>query len=62
MNYAHEFQTSVRSDLKPIHIIQPEGVSFQVEGRRVKWHEWSVLVGFNGREGLTLHDISYAGK
>jgi primary-amine oxidase len=61
-NYAAEFQTSTRDDLRPIDVTQPEGVSFQMTGRRIEWHDWSILIGFNAREGLTLHDISYAGR
>ena len=26
----------------------------------MKWQNWSLVVGFNAREGLTLHDIRYA--
>lgn len=62
INYDSEFQTEIRKDLKPIDIVQPEGVSFSMEGRTLKWHDWSILVGFNAREGLTLHNISYAGR
>ena len=61
-NYAAEFQETTRDDLRPINVTQPEGVSFRMEGRRIDWHDWSVLIGFNGREGLTLHDICYAGR
>ncbi|MEM6498753.1 MAG: primary-amine oxidase, partial [Pseudomonadota bacterium] len=61
-NYAAEFQTETRDDLKPIDVTQPDGVSFQMTGHRIDWHDWSILIGFNSREGLTLHDISYAGR
>jgi len=61
-NYAKEFQEITRNDLKPIDVVQPDGVSFVMEGRRIRWHDWDVLIGFNAREGLTLHDISYAGR
>jgi len=56
-NYATKFQETVRDDLKPIDVVQPEGVSFRLEGRRLVWHDWSLRIGFNAREGLTLHDI-----
>lgn len=49
----------LRSDLKPIEIRQPEGPSFTVDGWAVHWQKWSLRVGFNGREGLVLHQISY---
>lgn len=48
-----------RTDLRPISITQPEGVSFTVEDGVLRWQNWSVRIGFNGREGLTLHQLSY---
>lgn len=58
-NYESQFQSSLRDDLKPINVVQPEGVSFRLEGRRIFWHRWSAVIGFNAREGLTLHDVRY---
>lgn len=51
-----------RTDIKPIHITQPEGVSFTVKNRVVEWQNWSVHVGFNYREGLVLNNITYFDK
>jgi primary-amine oxidase len=51
-----------RTGLKPIQITQPEGPSFTVEGNRVQWAGWDLRIGFNEREGLTLHEISFAGR
>ncbi|CAB9504755.1 Copper methylamine oxidase [Seminavis robusta] len=51
-----------RTDLNPINVVQPEGVSFSLRGHTLKWHDWSILVGFNGREGITLHNIKYQGR
>ncbi|WP_454853952.1 primary-amine oxidase [Promicromonospora soli] len=48
-----------RGGLKPIHITQPEGVSFELDGEVLRWQNWEVRVGFNGREGLTLHQLSF---
>ncbi|HEX4891694.1 MAG TPA: primary-amine oxidase [Hyphomicrobiaceae bacterium] len=45
---------------KALDIVQPEGPSFTVEGRRIRWMGWDVLVGFNSREGLILHDIGHS--
>jgi len=50
---------SVRTDLKPLEIIQPEGPSFTVRGREVTWQKWSFRVGFTETEGLVLHQIRY---
>jgi primary-amine oxidase len=51
-----------RTTLKPIEITQPEGPSFSVEGNRVRWEKWDLRIGFNEREGLTLHQISFDGR
>ncbi len=60
--YCAKAQTHVREDLRPINVVQPDGVSFQLEGRELKWHDWSLVIGFNARESLTLHDIRYDGR
>ncbi|MCH9709872.1 MAG: tyramine oxidase, partial [Actinomycetia bacterium] len=44
-----------REPLKPLYITQPEGPSFTVDGHLVRWQNWSLRVGFNHREGVTLH-------
>ena len=51
--------TSNREPLKPLHITQPEGPSFTVDGNLVRWQNWSLRVGFNYREGMTLHSVRY---
>jgi primary-amine oxidase len=48
-----------REPLQPLNITQPEGVSFTLEGNLLKWQNWSLRVGFNYREGMTLHAVSY---
>ncbi|UXA16126.1 primary-amine oxidase [Mycobacterium sp. SMC-4] len=48
-----------REPLKPLHISQPDGPSFTVEGNLVRWQNWSLRVGFNHREGMTLHTVRY---
>jgi primary-amine oxidase len=47
-----------RTTLKPIEITQPEGVSFTIVDNVLSWENWSVRLGFNGREGLTLHNLA----
>ena len=49
---------SLRETLRPIHITQPEGPSFSVNGDEVTWEGWRFRIGFDAREGLTLHQIS----
>jgi len=59
--YMPEYQ-ELRTDLKPLHIIQPEGASFKVtqEGTSsvLEWQKWSFRVGFNQREGMVLYNVS----
>jgi len=58
-NYSTEFIPNFRKDIKPLEIVQPEGPSFEVNGHEVSWQKWNLVIGFNAREGLTLHTISY---
>jgi len=51
-----------RTSLKPIHITQPEGVSFTLDGHSIDWQNWSFHIGFNHREGLVLSNITYLDK
>ena len=53
------FPQGLRTDLKPIEITQPEGVSFQDNGHQVSWQKWRFRVGFTPREGLVLHLVEY---
>lgn len=53
---------SPRTTTKPLHISQPDGPSFTVQGHRISWEKWTMRVGFNYREGLTLHDVRYANR
>jgi primary-amine oxidase len=48
-----------RNDLRPLHITQPEGPSFEVDGNSVRWSRWSFRVGFDPYEGLVLHEVGY---
>jgi primary-amine oxidase len=58
-NWAREYISNVRTDLKPLEIVQPEGPSFSVDGNQVQWQKWKFRVGFTSREGLVLHTVSY---
>ncbi|KAM0517520.1 hypothetical protein ACHAP9_006951 [Verticillium nonalfalfae] len=57
-----EKEGGFRTDLKPINITQPEGVSFTVQNRVIRWQNWSIHVGFNYREGIVLNDINFFDK
>jgi len=48
-----------RPELKPLEITQPDGPSFTLEGNKLTWQKWSLRVGFNYREGMTLHTVTY---
>ncbi|MET0316520.1 MAG: primary-amine oxidase [Rhodococcus fascians] len=51
--------TTVRDDLKPLHITQPEGASFTVEGTELKWQNWTMRLGFNYREGPVIYQVTF---
>ena len=60
--YYPEYQ-DLRKDLKPLHVVQPEGASFKVTksgetDHRIEWQKWSFRVGFNQREGPVLYNVS----
>ncbi len=70
-NYSEQFMfdpnnrpafTEFRSDVKPIEITQPDGPSFTVDGWQVSWQKWSMRIGFNPREGITLHEVTYTDR
>jgi primary-amine oxidase len=63
-NYTPETSDSInlRTDLKPLEIIQPEGPSFEVNGHYIKWQKWHIRFGFTPREGLVLYTIGYEDK
>ncbi|MFT4052063.1 MAG: primary-amine oxidase [Microbacterium sp.] len=48
-----------RSDLTPLDIVQPEGVSFDLEGSRLRWQNWEFRLGFNYREGPVLYQVRF---
>lgn len=55
-----ELTGRLRTTLKPISITQPEGPSFAVTGgNHVEWEKWGLDVGFDVREGLVLHNITF---
>lgn len=57
--YHPELRPPPRGTTKPLHVTQPEGPSFTVEGNLLTWEKWRLRVGFNYREGLVLHDVHY---
>ncbi|KAL5337636.1 copper amine oxidase [Aspergillus crustosus] len=51
-----------RTTTKPYQVVQPQGPSFKTEGNLINWEKWRFRVGFNYREGLVIHDVSYDGR
>lgn len=60
--YHADLQPSLRNDLKPLNVTQPEGPSFSVDGSLVQWQKWRFRAVFHPREGLVLHDVCYDGR
>ncbi|RGE18760.1 primary-amine oxidase [Leucobacter sp. wl10] len=48
-----------RKDLKPLDIIQPDGVSFELDGSLLRWQDWEFRLGFNYREGPVLYQVRF---
>ena len=57
--YAPRFLPALRQDIKPLHITQPNGPSFQVDGHFIRWQKWQFRIGFTPREGLVLYTVGY---
>jgi len=58
-NYSASRVNGFRTDIKPLTITQPEGASFSLEGSSLSWQNWKFVIGFNAREGLTIHHVRY---
>lgn len=54
--------STLRQDLKPLQVVQPQGPSFAVDGNLVTWQKWRFHLGWNVREGPVLHNLTYAGR
>jgi primary-amine oxidase len=50
---------ALRQDLKPLHITQPEGVSYTLRGNEISWQKWNFHVGFHPRDGLVISTVTY---
>jgi primary-amine oxidase len=56
---AHVPGYTPRTDRKPLHITQPDGVSFTLDGHELRWQNWRLRIGFTHREGLVLHQVGW---
>lgn len=57
--YHPDLVTERRTTVKPLTVSQPLGPSFETSGNLIKWEKWRFRVGFNYREGLVIHDVTY---
>ncbi|KAI0313101.1 copper amine oxidase [Amylostereum chailletii] len=48
-----------RETPKPLHVLQPEGVSFKMDGNVLEWQKWKMHIGFSHREGIALSTVTY---
>lgn len=61
-NYAADLSGPPRQGIRPLDIVQAEGPSFTMDGHCLRWQGWDLRIGFNGREGLTLHQVGYTAE
>ena len=53
----------LRTGLKPLNVVQPEGASFTVHpDGLIEWQKWRFRLGFTPREGAVLHDVCYENR
>jgi primary-amine oxidase len=49
----------LRKAPKPLRIVQPDGVSFEIRGNEVRWQNWRFRFALHPREGLVLYTVHY---
>jgi primary-amine oxidase len=52
----------LQAALKPLLWQQPQGASFQHQGRQIQWHNWTFRYLLHPREGLTLYQVAYQNR
>ncbi|OJJ86142.1 uncharacterized protein ASPGLDRAFT_34040 [Aspergillus glaucus CBS 516.65] len=63
-----EYSTSLlgdayfRKNLKPLQIVQPQGLSFCINGRHITWQKWSFHKGWTVHERPVLNNVFYDGR
>lgn len=40
---------------KPLHVVQPEGVSFKMDGNVLEWQKWKMHIGWSTQHLFGLH-------
>ncbi|HEX3515328.1 MAG TPA: primary-amine oxidase [Trebonia sp.] len=46
-------------EVAPLQVSQPDGVGFTLDGTLLGWQNWQLRLGFNHREGLVLHKVTF---
>jgi primary-amine oxidase len=57
-SYLPEDNAPLRTDLRPISVVQSEGPSFTVDGNHICWQRWSLRASMDPTEGLVLHSVA----
>ncbi|MBV8236622.1 MAG: primary-amine oxidase [Acidimicrobiia bacterium] len=57
-NYTPDQVRTLRTDLKPLEISQPQGTSFTVDGNEIRWQRWRFRVSMHPLDGLVLHTVA----
>ena len=52
-------RVETRDDFEHLDVIQPDGPSWEVEGNKVEWLDWEMRIGWNAREGLVFHGVTF---
>ena len=52
---------TARTTRRPLEVVQPDGVSFTLDGYALAWENWRLRLGFTYREGLVLHEVGWLG-
>ncbi|GAC50751.1 primary-amine oxidase [Gordonia aichiensis] len=58
-NYTADHNQPLRADIKPLDIIQPEGVSFTLDGPQMNWQKWRFRINMHPLDGLVLTGVEY---
>ena len=56
--FALEDYGAFRDDLKPLEVIQPEGVSFKLHGREIEWQNFKVQATGNKFSNVSFTSVS----
>jgi len=52
--YHPDLTPECRTTTQPLHVVQPQGPSFKIQGNHIAWEKWTMRLGFNYREGIVM--------